>query len=291
MYWHMKNLLEQIKQLPNGDNILRLFNEAKQALGNSTLTICDYNERGGDDVSKGYGRYEPEKGIIWIQMRHPDHVKEYILAHEIGHVMQGANGFPRVSIRDILRDWKEYNEHQELVHPDIVVRIHRLSDVISDLLLDPGADSFARANHLLSKDALLYMEERDIASICSIVLPAFDRERLCCGINEALDSIRGGTSPQSPQVMRALLETARFATVYAIRSLRYSQEDLFDCLDKKYKEDQLIIYALGRELLNIVGYYNLNTIIGCQKAAKHLIANLQLPSEAVGLRTFQEWLT
>jgi len=284
-------MIEQIRRLPNGDNILRLFSSAKQKLGNSALTIRDYNECDESGELKGYGRYERDKGIIWIQMRHPANVVEYCLAHEVGHVMQDAEGFPRVSIKEVLRNYKEYDEHAKLVHPDIVVRIHRLSDAISNLLLDPGADSFTRANNLLSKGALLYMKQRDLKSIGRIDLPEFDRERLTYGINEALNSIKYGTAPSSPHDMRVLLETARFAVIYAVRSLRYSEEGLFDSLDRKYKRNQIIIHKLGSELLDIIREYELNTVIGCQGAAKHLIANFQLPSEAIGLRASQEWLT
>ncbi len=287
----MENMIEQIRRLPNGDNILRLFNSAKQKLGNSALTIRDYNEYDESGEPKGYGRYERDKGIIWIQMRHPANVVEYCLAHEVGHVMQDAEGFPRVSIKDVLRNYKEHDEHARLVHPDIVVRLHKLSDAISNLLLDPGADSFARANNLLSRGALRYMEQRDLKSIRRRDLPEFNRERLTHGINEALNSIKCGTAPSSPQYMRALLETARPAVIYAVLSLRYSEEGLFNRLDRKYKRNQSIIRKLGSELSDIRRQYELNTVIGCIGAAKHLIANLQLPSEAIGLRTSQEWLT
>lgn len=287
----MESIIEQIMRLPNGDNILCLFSSAKQQLGKSALTIRDYNEYDESGELKGYGRYERDKGIIWIQIGHPDNVVEYCLAHEIGHVIQDAAGFPRVSIKEILRNYKEYDEHEKLVHPDIVVRIHRLSDAISNLLLDPGADLFARANSLLSRRALLYMKQRDLKSIVYIDLPEFDRKRLTYGINGALNSIKCGTAPSSPHDIRVLLETARFAVIYAVRSLRYSEEGLFDSLDRKYKRNQIIIHKLGSELLDIIRQYELNTIIGCQEAAKCLIANLQLPSEAIGLRAFQEWLT
>lgn len=287
----MENMTAQIRQLPNGGNILRLFNSAKQKLGNSALTIRDYNELNESDKPNGYGRYERDKGTIWVQMRRPANVVEYCLAHEIGHVMQDAEGFPRVSIKDVLRSYKEHDEHGKSVHPAIVVCLHKLSDKISSLLLDPGADSFARANNLLSRGALLYMEQRDLESIGCIDLPEFNRERLTRGINEALNCIRCGTAPSLPGDMYALLVTARSAVIYAVQFLRYSEEDLFDSLDRKYKRNQSIIRKLGSELLAIIRQYDLNTVVGCQGAAKHLIANLQLPSETIGLRTSQEWLT
>ena len=135
------------------------------------------------------------------------------------------------------------------------------------------------------------MKQRDLKSIGHIDLPEFDRKRLTYGINEALNSVKCGTAPSSPHYMRALLETARFAVIYAVRSLRYSEEGLFDSLDRKYKRNQIIIHKLGSELLDIIRQYGLNTITGCQEAAKCLIADFQLPSEAIGLRTSQEWLT
>jgi hypothetical protein len=281
----MESIIEQITQLPNGDNILCLFSSAKQKLGNNALAIRDYNEYGESYKPKNYGRYERDKGIIWIQMRHPVNVVEYCLAHEIGHVMQDAAGFPWVSIKDILRNCKF------TPLPDIIIRIHQLSGYISNLLLDPGADLFARANSLISRDALLYMKQKDLESISDIYLPEFDRKRLTDGIKAALNSVKCGTRPCSPQDMRLLLETARFALIYALLSLRYSEEGLFDSLDRKYKQNQIIIHKLGNELLDIRRQHELNTIIGCQEAAKCLIANLQLPSEAIGIRTSQGWLT
>jgi hypothetical protein len=286
----MKNALDRINQLPNSNSILSLYNKAKEEMDDSSLEIRDINEHPERNLLTSYGRYERDTRTIWMKTDLPDDVTEYIIAHEIGHVMQDANGFPQVSIRDVLRDCKIHNGDKELVYPDIIVRIHQLTNAISNLLLDSGADSFARINNLLSRDALSYMKHRDQKNIQCLDFPKFDRKKLAEGIDNTLNSIKKGTAPSSPQIMRLLLETARRAMVYAVYSLRYSQMGLFDSLDKKYGRKQLVIHKLGNELLDVLKPYELNTVVGCQKAAMRLINYLHLPSEAVGLRACQEWI-
>jgi len=289
----MESIIEQIRRLPNGDNILRLFSSAKQKLGNSALTIRDYNERGENGELKGYGRYERDKGVIWIQMRHPPNVVEYCLAHEIGHVMQDAEGFPRISIKDILRDYKVYHGNYQPEHPYIICSIHKLTERISGLILDPYADSFARLHKLSSRDALLYMKQRDLDEIQGKSQICFDSMALECGVTTVITSIKSGTDPDSLQIVGELelqISAAVRALVYAIQSLRYSQESLFDCLSNKYIQEQPADYKLGEELLDLIGHYQLNTANACTNAAKDLINRLQLPPEAASLRTSQGWI-
>lgn len=280
-----------IMNLPNGRYLAQLLQEAQKELGNKQIIFRDLKEYPQQVKAKGYGRYESDKQIIWIRLDLPSYVTEFVVAHELGHSLQQVRGYPRVSIRDKLRHFKVYNEQKQLVHPDIIVRIHWFTDGISNVLLDPGADEIARTYGLLTKQALEYLRGEDQTGIQRIDLPNFDGNKFRFGIENVLEKIRSGQSPPSHHDFVSLLETARLATVYVTHKLRYSPYELFELIDNAYKANRPTVRELGRKLADIVQMHKLRTPDGCEEIAEKLVKYLQLPPEAVGLRAFDRWIS
>ena len=249
-----------------------------------TIKLCDFDKYPEPNKAKGYGRYESEKQIVWIRVGMPSHVTEFVIAHELGHSLQQVRGYPRVSLKDVLRNFKVYNKQNQLVHPDIIVRIHSLTDRISNLLLDTGADETARAYGLLTKQALEYLRDEDEKSIKSIVLPDFDVHQFRTVIEDALKEVIKNQCPPSPQNIRSLLELARLSIVYATLDLRYNPYGLFQPLDDFYKKNLSTVREFGKKLAEVAKISKLKTPDGCREIAKHLLGYLQIPQEAVGVK-------
>ena len=281
---------EYIKNLPKSKRVIQLLDIAqKEAV--TQIKLCDFAKYPEPSKAKGYGRYESDKQIIWIRLGLPSYVTEFIVAHELSHSLQQVRGYPRVSLRDTPRNFKVYDKQNQLVHPDILVRIHGLTDGISNLLLDFEADEIARTYGLLTKDALEYLICKDQKGISSIVLPDFDGNKFRISIENVLEKIRSGQNPPSNYDFVSLIETARLATVYVTQKLRYKSYELFDVIDNVYKTNRPTVRELGRKLADIAQTHKLRTPDGCKEIAEKLVECLQIPQDAVGVRVADSWLT
>lgn len=279
-----------ILNLPKGQYLIQLLDIAQKEVGNS-IKLCDFAKYPEPSKAKGYGRYESDKQIIWIRLDLPSHVTEFVVAHELGHSLQQVRGFPRVSIKDILRNFKVYDKQKGLVHPDIIVRIHWLTDNITNLLLDSGADEIARAYGLLTKEALEYLKCKDQTGINSVLLPDFDSHEFKASIEDVLQKVKNGACPPSHFKVCGLLEVVRLATVYSILFNRYSPHSLFASLDDVYRQNLPKVRDLGKQLAGIAQIHKLLTPDGCKEIAKKLVEYLQVPQDAVGVRVADGWLT
>ncbi len=281
---------EYITNLPKSQCVIQLLDIAQKEVGSRPIRFCDLSKYPEQSKAKGYGRYESDKQIIWIRLGLPSYVTEFVVGHELGHSLQWARGYPRVSIRDMLRDFRVSNE-QKQSHPDIIVRIHWLTDGISNLLQDPGADEIARTYGLLTKEALEYLRSEDQTGIKSIVLPDFDCVKFRSNVESVLEKIWLGQNPTSHYDFVSSLETARLATVYVTQKLRYEPFGLFKLNDNAYEENRPTVRKLGRKLAAIVESHKLQTPKGCKEIAEKLIEYLQIPQDAVGIRVADSWIT
>jgi len=278
-----------LNKLPKGQCLAQLLQEVQQELGNKPIILCDLKKHPDPAKARGYGRYESDKRIVWIRLNLPSHVMEFVFAHELGPVAQEAKGYPHVSIKDILR-----NNGQHYKLKNMIVRIHRLAEGITALLQDPGADEFARAHDLLTRDALLCMSQRAQKEIDNDNgLPYFSAEHFQKGMEDVLDKVNHGGYLDSLHKMWGLLETATHATVYATQLLRFSPYGLFDSLYKVYHDRRPKIQKLGENLANIAQSQELGTASAseCAEVGRKLIAYLQIPNEVMGLKIADEWLS
>jgi hypothetical protein len=278
-----------LSKLPKGQCLAQLLQEVQQELGNKSIILCDLRKHPDLVKARGYGRYESDKGIVWIRLYLPSDVTEFVLAHELGHLSQEAKGYPRVSLKDMLRNNSQHYKLREMI-----VRIHRLAESITSLLQDPGADEFARAHDLLAKNALEYMRRRAQKEIDNDdCLPYFRAEQFEKGMEDVLDKVKHGGYLNSYHKMWGLLETVTHATVYATQLLRFSPYGLFDSLYAVYQRKRPKIQKLGENLANIAQSQELGTASAseCEEVGEKLIAYLQIPNEVIGLKIADKWLS
>ena len=269
-----------IENLPKSQCVSQLLGiaqkEAKEA-HSRPLKLCDFAKHPEPSKAKGYGRYESDKQIIWIRLGLPSYVTEFVVAHELGHSLLQVRGYPRVSLKDTLRTLCAGS------YPATIICLQALTDGISNVLLDPGADEIARTYGLFTKQALEYLRCEDQTGITSTALTPFDGNELRCSIKNVLQNLASGQWPPDDDSV-SLLELARLATVYATLCHRYDPHGLFGVLDDVYKRNLPTVRELGIKLADIAQISKLQTADGCKEIAKQLIKYLQIPQEAVGVK-------
>jgi hypothetical protein len=273
-------------QLPKSASLRKLIQEVETALGDKPLMFCPAEEHPSQEKPK-WGRYEQREGadIVWIGPGLPQSTFIYVAAHELCHALQKANGFPRVSRRDVLDQMLEKTEGRM---PLALISFVRLADKLSNLVLDPGADHLVKRQGFVCKDGLEYMckfQQEGIQSQCT----SFDRDKLAafvCGLLE------WGKRAKPEEYMEYVRENADIdvytlgqATVYAVFRFRYEPYGLWEHLDKAFVERQPGAKALGEQLFDIACRYELATPAGCRDAAVRVLEHLGISADVFGVKS------
>ena len=256
----------------------QLRDEAQREIGSRPIVIHRLQDYPSAKVPKSYGRYEQSstEEVVWIDTGLPPYVARYVLAHELCHILQKAWRYPRISLTNELRNFKiSDNDNQRNVIPGIIVLIHRLSDLLTDLLLDRCADALAKDRSLVTKQAINYIANQAKPPQYSSF--GFETRLFHDGLGQILNSVRKGINPSTNIVFDNCLMLVIHATVYANLMLRISPYRPFNQIDQGYIESCIQVQNLGKELARIALTADLNTTDGCKCAKVKLVDYLGIP--------------
>jgi hypothetical protein len=247
--------------------------EVQEGLGSGIvfLPLQNYRNRSLRDTVQGYHDKKNGTERIWLDATMPYTEQEAIAAHELAHVMQEKESYPRLFSISDARGQPLYNT------------LERLVTRTNNLVMDVSADRWA-VNHgfdLQRVFALINMDEI-VSAVQKLPLKkeAADWKTYLAGLN------RLAQSPQVPDdyAIGAEADTQGMAMDYAALHIRMGHYGLFDELDMLWKEHWPVSRRLGKEIAAIVKANGTDTPQKCRAAFREIINHLKIPPSLIEIR-------
>jgi hypothetical protein len=193
---------------------------------------------------------------VWLDASLPFNAAEATAAHELGHIMQKAEGYPRVS--------------------STVPALEHLASRINDLVMDESADMWAIKHGFDMSKAFGKIGLKNLINHICRQAPAAepaDWDRYFAYMGKLVPDMKTGESEG--------LGTQIMVLDYAGLSLRLGRYGLFEQLDAAWAKQWPISRKMGKELLGTLG--GMNTRDECREALQKIIAFLKIPPPLINL--------
>jgi hypothetical protein len=253
------------------------LSEVQEGLGTSIvfLPLQNYHNRRFRDIVQGYHDREDGTERIWLDATMPYTEQEAIAAHELAHVMQEKESYPRLFSISGPRG-KPLSDSLE-----------RLTAKSNNLVMDISADLWA-VNHgfdLQRAFTLINMDEI-ISAIQNQPLKkeAADWETYLARLNRLAGELAQTQQAPADYAIGAEADTQGMALDYAALSLRMGRYGLFDRLDRLWTEHWPVSSQMGKEIAAIVKANGTETPQKCRATFRKVIDFLKIPPPLIEIR-------
>ena len=222
-----------------------------EALTGRRVAIQSRNGPDSTDRLLVQGYVEQDGGTerIWLDGHLPPRAREATAAHELAHVVQSAEGFPRV---------KATTDAGPLSS-----ELERLAQRINFLVLDLHADRWAARRGFDVQQALA-----------------------SSGLPEVIAAMRDRLSrnaANSHQPARLDINTLVMAVDYAALRLRLKRSELADELERPWLRGWPASAMLGRELVGALARRRFSSPASCRRAMETVLMKLRVPPELISI--------
>ena len=212
---------------------------------------------------------------VWLDDALPYTAQEATAAHELAHVIQSREGYPRA--------YSIMNEQGEPLFP----ALERLAARATNLVLDESADLWAisrgfdmgKALSAIGLNGLI----RDISGR-ETPAEAIDWESYYASLETLALEIKSGRRPDKSSSIGAEAGTQATALDYAGLSLRLERYGLFGRLDTLWAERWPVSRGMGQEMAAIVTRDGVQSGDACRRTLGEIIAYLRVPSPLLGIK-------
>jgi hypothetical protein len=224
---------------------------------------------------QGYHDREDGTERIWLDAAMPYTEQEAIAAHELAHVMQEKESYPRLFSISGLRG------------KPLSYSLERLTIKTNNLVMDVSADRWA-VNHgfdLQKVFSLINMDEIVTAMRNQpLQEEAADWGTYLAGLNRLAAGLAQTQKAPANYAIGEEADTQGMAMDYAALHLRMGRYGLFDKLDMLWKEHWPVSRKLGEEIAAIVRANGTETPQKCRATFRKIIDFLKIPPPLIEIR-------
>jgi len=253
------------------------ISEVQAKLGHSVLFLDmkSYPDSLTRRIVRGY--HDSRDGVerVWLDSTMPYAAQEAIAAHELAHVMQEAENYPRV---DSIAGSDG--------HPLIAAMGH-IAAGINNLVMDEAADLWAtrrgfdmgKALAQTGLDSIVRRLER-----LSTTAESCDWDRYQAQLERLAREVKAGNTGAGPIGLRPEANTQAMSLDYGGLFLRLEPYGLFEKLDRLWAEHWPISRGVGKELAAIVKTNGVEDQAKCRQSLEKIIAFLGIPAALMTIR-------
>jgi hypothetical protein len=241
------------------------------------IVFLSLEQRGDPKPRNGVsGYHDTYRGQerIWLDPGLPYTAQESTAAHELAHIIQRNEGYPRAfSIAD---------SHGV----PFIGELERLATLTNDLVMDESADLWAISRGFDMGKALKHIGLN--AFISSLNKQAVEAEpgdwkTYFSGIQKLVQAFNHGKPGKPPFEIGPEVNTQAMALDYAGLSLRLARYDLFDGLESVWIKRWPVSRGMGKELAAIVKQNGVAGREQCRQSLEGIIAFLKIPAPLLGI--------
>jgi len=211
---------------------------------------------------------------IWLDPSLPYTAQESTAAHELAHIIQRHEGYPRVfSIVDS-RGFP------------LVAELERLAALINDLVMDASADLWAISHGFDMGKALRHIGLNALISSLNkqaVEAEPADWNTYFSGIQKLAQALNESKLRKPPFKIGPELNTQAMALDYAGLSLRLERYGLFEGLDRLWSERWPVSRGIGIELAAIIKQDDVADPDQCRRSLEEIMAFLKIPAPLLGI--------
>ncbi len=223
---------------------------------------------------RGYHDSNNQEERVWLDVTMPYQAQEATAAHELAHVMQNKQRYPRTS--------SITGQDGHLLIP----ALEHLATRINNLVMDESADLWAisrgfnigKALDNIGLDQLL-----DRLNHRAFEAEAVDWDGYYAGLQKLVLILTVASSPE-PFKIGTEVDTQVMALDYAGLSLRLERYGLFPGLDSIWAEHWPVSRKMGKELASLVQVNGVENRDKCRQVFEKIIAFLKIPTSLIILR-------
>jgi hypothetical protein len=251
--------------------------EAQEGLGRTILFLPVQSHASAvvRSMAQGYRDNDDENERIWLDERLPRLAQEATAAHELGHVVQRKEGYPRISaVR---------GENGRPLYP----ALERIAARASDIVLDDNADQWAIRHGFNMSHALRQIDLKGTVSGLGsepIEPEASDWERYFSGLAELAAALVNHKKPARDLEIGSEANTQAMAMDYAGLSLRLGRYSLFDGLDATWQKHWPLSRKMGKHLAAIISSNGVENRTKSIRALEKIAVFLKIPAPLIQIR-------
>ncbi len=197
---------------------------------------------------------------VWLDPNLPSNAEEATAAHELGHIMQSTEVYPRVSTT--------------------VPALEHLASRINDLVMDESADLWAIRHGFDMSEAFVNIGLNNLINHINHLAVTVEPANWV-GYFAFLNKLLLGAADGTPIAMPAEMDTQVMTVDYAGLSLRLGRYGLFSDLDAVWAKHWPISRKMGKELISLLG--EMKTLDECRIALGKIIIFLKVPAQLITL--------
>jgi len=253
------------------------LDEIQEGLGHKIvfLPLQNYPNRRLRDTVRGY--HDSDDGVerIWLDFTMPYAEQEAVAAHELAHIMQDKDGYPRVfSVKNL--------QEQPLLDS-----LERLAARTNNLVMDESADLWAIKHGFDLKKVFSRIRFDDVISAINgnpAQKEAADWKMYYAGLRKIARELKEMNPVRDGFAIGAEAVTQGLALDYAALSLRMGRYGLFDKLDRFWANRWPVSRSKGKELADIVKANGTANPGECRRTFEEILAFLRIPAPLISIR-------
>jgi hypothetical protein len=262
---------------PVSKKLRKAVEEAQDGLGRTIvfLPVKSHASAVVRSMAQGYRDNDGERERIWLDERLPRLAQEATAAHELGHVVQHKEGYPRIySIR---------SGNGRPIFPTLA----RVAARASDIALDDNADQWAIRHGFDMSHALRQIDLRgtvDGLKSKPIITEPSDWETYYAGLDKLAAALSKGKMPKRDPGIGGEAGTQAMAMDYAGLSTRMERYGLFDGFDGLWAEHWPVSREMGKRLATIVKRSGVENRDKTARTLEKIVVFLKIPAPLIELR-------
>jgi hypothetical protein len=268
------NLILPGQSRPASKKLQKAVAEAQEGLERTIvfLPVQDHPKTVVRSMAQGYRDSDGERERIWLDACLPRLAQEATAAHELGHVVQRKERYPRIS------------SFRGSAGRPLFPSLERIAARASDVVLDESADLWAIKRGFNMSYALRQIDLKGtVAGLKSepIEKEASDWKTYYAGLNRLASILGKRKTPPPSFEIGPEASTQAMAMDYAGLSLRLKRYGLFDGLDATWGKHWPVSRKMGKQLAVTVSLNGVQNREKCRLAIEKIAAFLNIPEPLI----------